>query len=74
MSAISTICFALQGKKSIEVFGVKVDSLEKLVSVISDKSIADINRMLADDKFIAWINNLGYEREMRRLKEVDEIL
>lgn len=71
MTAISTICFALQGKKSIEIFGTDVDSLNKLVAVISHKPIADICKMLEDDRFIAWINRLGYEREMKRLKEVD---
>lgn len=71
MTAISTICFALQGKKSIEIFGTDVDSLNKLVQTISSRSIADICKLLEDDRFIAWINRLGYEREMKRLKEVE---
>lgn len=71
MTAISTICFALQGKKSIEIFGTDVGSLNKLVQTISSRSIVDICKLLEDDRFIAWINRLGYEREMKRLKEVE---
>ena len=70
MAAISTICFALQGKKSIDVFGTKVDSLDDLVPVLSKCSIQEIAELIESDKFIAWANRLGYEKEMRRMKGI----
>ena len=69
-AAISTICFTLQGKKDIDVFGVNVDSLDALIPVLSRCSIQDIDTLLRDDSFNAWLNRLGYEREVRRMKEI----
>lgn len=69
MASVLTICFALQGRKSIDIFGVNVDSLENLIPVLSKCSIQEIDDLLCDDHFIAWINRLGYEKEMRRMKE-----
>lgn len=69
MSSISTICFALQGKKSIDVFGVSIESLDSLIPVLSKCSIKEIDELLESDQFIAWLNRLGYEKEMRRMTE-----
>ena len=69
MASISTICFALQGKKNIDVFGESVDSLDALVPVLYKCSIAEIDDLLRSDHFIAWFNRIGYEKEMRKMKE-----
>lgn len=69
MAGISTICFALQGKKSIDIFGESVDSLYSLVSVLYKCSIQEIDDLLNSDIFIAWMNRMGYEKEMRKMKE-----
>ena len=70
MASISTICFALQGKKSIDVFGVNVASLDDLVPVLARRSVRDIAELLENDRFIAWVNRLGFEKEMRRMKGI----
>lgn len=70
MAAVSTICFALQGKKSIDLFGASVSSLDALIPVLERRSIREIDRLLEDAHFIAWLNRLGYEKETRRMKEV----
>lgn len=69
MASISTICFALQGKKAIDIFGVSVKSLDDLIPVLSKCSIMEIDELLRSDRFVAWLNRLGYEKEMRRMKE-----
>ncbi len=69
MTSISTICFALQGKKELDIYGVSVDSLDTLITVLSKCSIKEIDDLLCSDRFIAWMNRLGYEKEMRRMKE-----
>lgn len=69
MASISTICFALQGKKAIDIFGVSVETLDDLIPVLSKCSVAEINDLLCSDRFIAWLNRLGYEKETRRMKE-----
>ena len=69
MSSISTICFALQGKKAIDIFGVSVETMDALIPVLSKCSIKEIDELLQSDRFIAWLNRLGYEKEMRRMKE-----
>ena len=68
-ASVATICFALQGKKSFTVSGVSVDSFDTLIPVISRLSLREIDALLHDDHFIAWCNRLGYEKEMRRMKE-----
>lgn len=70
MASISTICFALQGKKTIDIFGASVESLDSLVSVLGKCSIKEIDGLLESDRFIAWLNRMGYEKEMRRMKEI----
>ena len=69
MASIYTICFALQGKKEIDIFGVSVETLDALIPVLSKCSIKEIDELLKSDRFIAWLNRLGYEKEMRRMKE-----
>ena len=69
MASISTICFALQGKKTVDVFGTSVESLDSLVPVLEKCSIKEIDELLDSDHFIAWLNRLGYEKEMRKMKE-----
>ena len=69
MASISTICFALQGKKAIDIFGVSVETMDALIPVLSKCSIKEIDELLQSDRFIAWLNRLGYEKEMRRMKE-----
>lgn len=69
MAAVSTICFALQGKKAIEVFGVSVEALEDLIPVLRKCSVREIHDLLGMDHFIAWMNRLGFEKEMRKMKE-----
>lgn len=69
MTSITTICFALQGRKSIEVYGEMVDSLDALIPVLDKCTIQEIDNLVRSDHFIAWLNRLGYEKEMRKLKE-----
>jgi len=70
MISISTICFALQGKKNIKLFDTEVNSLEELVEIVNKKTITEINDLLKQDNFIAWMNRMGYEKEMRKMREV----
>lgn len=70
MASISTICFALQGKKNIQVFDTDVTSLEELLGIISKKTIFEINDLIQQDSFVAWMNRMGYEKEMRKMREV----
>lgn len=70
MASISTICFALQGKKNIQLFDTEVNSLNELVSIVSKKTISEIHNLLEQDNFIAWMNRMGYEKEMRKMREV----
>lgn len=69
MASVSTICFALQGKKAIDVFGVSVESLDSLIPVLTKCSIQEIDDLLKSSQFVAWMNRLGYEKEMRKMKE-----
>ena len=69
MADISTICYALQGKKDVDVYGVSVQSLDDLIPVLRRCTIADIDELLHNDRFIAWLNRLGYEKEIRKMKE-----
>ena len=70
MASIFTICFALQGRKSIDIFGVPVETMDALIPVLCNCSIKEIDELLQNDQFIAWLNKMGYEKEMRRMKEV----
>ena len=69
MASISTICLALQGKKAIDIFGVSVETIDTLIPVLSKCSIKEIDELLQSDRFIAWLNRLGYAKETRRIKE-----
>ena len=69
MSAITTICYTLQGKRTVDVFGETVDSLDQLIPVLYRHTISEIDELLRTDRFIAWLNRLGYEKEMRKMKE-----
>ena len=69
MASISTICFALQGRKSIDIFGTSVETMDALIPILSKCSIKEIDELLQNDRFIAWLNRLGYEKEMRKMKE-----
>ena len=69
MTSVATICLALQGKKSIEVSGVSIESLDDLVPVLQKCTIKEIDELLRNDSFSAWLNRLGYEKEVRTMKE-----
>lgn len=70
METILTICFALQGKKAIDIFGVPVKTMDELIPILSKCSIKEIDELLQSDRFMAWLNRLGYEKEIRQMKEV----
>ena len=70
MTAIATICYAIQSKRSIEVFGVTVKSLEDLIKVIADKPIEQISSLIEMDSFSAWLFNIGYDREVKIMAEI----
>ena len=67
---ILTICLALKGEKTFELYGETVDSLDELIPVLCERPIREIDELLGSDRFIAWLNRLGYERETRRMKEL----
>lgn len=69
MASISTICLALQGEKTIDLFGMSVESLDEVIPVLGKCSVEEIDELLCNDKFIAWLNRMGYEEEMRKMKE-----
>ena len=70
MTYVSTLCSALQGKRSIELFGNMVETLDDLIPVLDGCSIKQIGELLDNSRFIVWMNRLGFENEMRRMKEV----
>lgn len=70
MSAICTICFSLQDKKSIAVFGKSVDSMDSLVSAIAGHSVEEIAALLVSDMFKAWLFRMGYEKELKYMNEI----
>ncbi len=69
MTAICTICFALQGKQSVRVFGETVETLDSLVPVLSRHTTEEIAGLLAEERFLAWMNRLGYGEEMRQIRK-----
>ena len=69
-SAIATICYAIQSKKSIEIFGKEVNSLEELIKAISGKSIEQISALIETDSFCAWMFSIGYDREIKTMNEI----
>lgn len=70
MSAIATICYAIQSKRSIEVFGATVKSLEDLIKAIADKPIEQISSLIEMDSFSAWLFSIGYDREVKIMAEI----
>lgn len=70
MGAITTICFALQGKRNISVFGYEVENLDELVTAIAGRTPEDLSLLLENEQFIAWMNRLGYEKEMRFIRSL----
>lgn len=70
MASVLTICFALQGKKAIDVLDASAETLNDLPGLFSGHSMAEIDEVLCDDLFIAWIGRLGYAEEMRKMKEM----
>lgn len=71
MTSISTICFALQNKKEISVFGSNIRTLDDLIHVLSNRSTFEIKTIIESNEVIAWLNRMGYEKEMRRMKEIE---
>lgn len=70
MSAISTICYAIQSKRSIEVFGSSVNNLEELITAIAEKPIEQISSLVEMDSFSAWLFSIGYDREVKIMAEI----
>lgn len=70
MTAICTICFALQGRTSITVFGVGVDSLDALVSAIVGRTTKEIDELIISDQFKAWLYRMGYDKELKHMNEL----
>jgi hypothetical protein len=70
MTAICTICFALQGRTSITVFGVGVDSLDALVSAIVGRTTKEIDELIISDQFKAWLYRMGYDKELKHMNEM----
>jgi hypothetical protein len=68
---IATVCLALQGSKTLDVFGVSVASLDDLIPILRGRSLREIDKLLRDGRFIAWMNRMGYGKEMQKIKEVD---
>ena len=70
MGAISTICFNLQGKRSVSVFGHEVETLDQLVNALAGHRPGEVAELLKDEHFIGWLNSLGYEKEMRIIRDL----
>ena len=70
MTAAFAICFALRNEQSINVYGATVTSLDSLIPVLSRCSIAQIDELLDNERFVAWLHKLGYEKEVNQMKEM----
>lgn len=68
--SIATICYALQEKKALDIFGFEVHNLDELINAISSHSTEEIARLIESNNFIAWMNRLGLEKEMRKMREL----
>ena len=68
--SIATICYALQEKKTIDVFGFEVQNFDELITAISSHSTEEIARLIESNNFIAWMNRLGFEKEMRKMRKL----
>lgn len=62
--------FCVTREKAIDIFGVNIETLDALIPILSKCSIKEIDELLQSDHFVAWLNRLGYENEMRKMKEV----
>lgn len=69
MASIATICFALQGKTTYQIDGTNVKTLDDLVPVLVRMEACEIDKLIRDNDFIAWMSSLGYEKEMRMIRE-----
>lgn len=69
MTSVLTICIALQSKKTIDVLGVPVESLDSLIPVLRKCPVSKIDELLHDCHFVAWLNRLGYEKEVRNMEK-----
>lgn len=69
METIRTICFALQGTRSIDIYGMTVNSLDDVINVFSRLPVSRIDLILNDASFLAWLNRMGYEHEVRKMRE-----
>lgn len=70
LSGVMTVCLALRGRSSYRIGDTEVGSLAALVPVLAQCTVREVDGMLRDDRFIAWLNRLGYEYDTRKLKEV----
>lgn len=70
LTTIATVCYALKGERQLNIFGQTVEDLDQLVPVLSRRSIPEIDRMLQDARFIAWMNRLGYTKEMQQMNKI----
>lgn len=70
MAAICTICFALQGRTRITVFGMDVDSLDALISAIIGHSTKEISELISSDQLQAWLYKMGYDKELKQMNEM----
>lgn len=70
MSAILTICMSFQSQKSFNISGVDIESLEELIPIISNYTTEELNNLIQSENFIAWMSNLKYDKEMRKMMEV----
>ena len=70
MTAICTICFALQGRTSITVFGMTVDSWDALISAIVGHSTKEVSELIVSDQFKAWLYRMGYDKELKHMNEM----
>ncbi len=70
MAEITAICFAINKTNTIDVFGSSVSNLNELAGVISTFKTQDILNLLEQDKLIAWLYKLGYEKEVREMQNL----
>lgn len=68
-AAITTICYALNKNKTFRLKGYDIENLDELIQAISKCSVSEINQLLEDSLFIAWMNRLGFEKEMKIMLE-----
>lgn len=69
MDSIKTICFALQGTRTVEIYGRKVGSIDEAITVIAGLPVGKIDALLHESDFLAWLSRMGYERDVRKMKE-----